>query len=573
VERLSVDVITVPAEGDPHMTTVAAAVVNLLADAGARRFYTVPGESFLALLDEVAAHPLLQLVSVRQESGASFMADADARLTGVPAVALASRGPGASNLAIGVHTAHQDSTPMIVLLGQVDSALQGREAFQEVDLTTFYGPITKWAVTAERAQDIPGLVARGWEVATTGRPGPVVIALPSDFVDVQLPDEAVAAVAPGAAPARADEPEVESLARRLLDADRPVAIVGEGARPARDQLVRMAERFGVGICTSFRRQDAFPYDHPQFLGHLGLTAPEETLRAVADSDLLLVVGTRLDEVTTQRYRLPRPGCPVVHVGRYGAGAGPDSEDRSWLDADPAGALEALASWPGPARSVDWQPVHAAADAWSTPSVPAQPEGRPGFGVHPVDVIAALHRALPADAVVTNDAGNFAAFLHRYWRFPTSTAQLAPVNGAMGYAVPAAVAAKLAAPHRATVAVVGDGGVLMTGQEIETAVRLGAPIVVLIMQNGLYGTIAMHQARDIGRTTAVDIGDVDLVRWAEGLGAAAYGVTDAGDLDRVLRQALAQSRPAVVAVRTEPEVISPTARLGDLLARHGTTVSA
>jgi acetolactate synthase I/II/III large subunit len=533
------------------MTTVAAAVASLLAEAGARRCYTVPGESFLALIDEVAHHPGLQLVSVRHESGAAFMADADARLTGVPAVAMASRGPGSSNLAIGVHTAHQDSTPMVVLLGQVDSTLLGRESFQEVDLTAFYAPITKWAVTAERAEDIPGLVARGWEIATSGRPGPVAIALPSDFVDVELPAGATVRAPAPAAPAPPDPAAVEDLARRLSAARRPVAIAGEGARPARDELVRAAERYGIGVCTSFRRQDAFPVEHPQFLGHLGLAVPAETVDAVEGTDLLLVVGTRLDEVSTQRYRLPAPGCEVVHIGRYGADG---------LDADPAAALAALADRSGPDRPVDWSAAHAAVDSWSRTGAPE----RSAAGVHPMEVIAALHRALPADGIVTNDAGNFAAFLHRYWRFPTGVTQLAPVNGAMGYAVPAAVAASLAAPERTAVAVVGDGGVLMTGQELETAVRLGAPAVVLVLQNGLYGTIAMHQARDIGRTSGVDIGGVDLVRWAEGLGAAAYGVTDAEQLDDALTEAVAARRPAVVAVRTDPEIITPAATLGELL---------
>ncbi|MBO0873223.1 MAG: acetolactate synthase [Pseudonocardia sp.] len=547
------------------MTTVAAAVVDQLAESGVRRCYTVPGESFLPLIDRIAAHPALRLISVRHESGASFMADADARLTGVPAVALASRGPGAANLAIGVHTAHQDSTPMIVLLGQVDSSVRGREAFQEVDLTAFYRPITKWAVTAQRALDVPELVVEGWRTATTGRPGPVAIALPGDFPGVELlgvSGNGRVGEQAASPPARADA--VELLASRLLDARRPVAIAGEGARRAGAALVRMAERFGVGVCTSFRRQDAFPVDHPQFLGHLGLSVAEETFRAVRDTDLLLVVGTRLDEVTTQHYRLPSADCPVVHVGRYGT---PGTDDRGWLDAEPAEVLDALGAWPGPPRAVDWREVHAAADAWSAPDTAGPPTAG---GIHPVEVVRALHNTLPADAVITNDAGNFSAFLHRYWRFPPSTSQLAPANGAMGYGVPAAVAAKLAAPHRDVLAVVGDGGVLMTGQEIEVAVRNGAPIVVVVMQNGMYGTIAMHQAREVGRTAAVDIGAVDLASWAEGLGAAGYRVDAADDLNETLRDAFAQGRPALVAVRTEPNVISPAARLDELMARHPPT---
>jgi acetolactate synthase-1/2/3 large subunit len=548
------------------MTTVAAAVADLLAQAGARRCYTVPGESFLALVDEIAHHPLLRLISVRHESGASFMADADARLTGVPAVAMASRGPGASNLAIGVHTAHQDSTPMIVLLGQVDSSVRGREAFQEVDLAAFYRPITKWAVTADSAQEVPGLVARGWRIATSGRPGPVMIALPSEVVDQQVAEDGPYSTEPE--PAEALHPAVvESLADRLRQARCPVVIAGEGARPARELLVRVAERFGIGVCTSFRRQDAFPYDHPQFLGHLAIALPEATRDAVAGSDLVLVLGTRLDEITSQHYRLPVPDSPVVHIGRYGVDSSRlGSSQIERIDAEPAEVLAALARWPGRDRPVDWAQVHGAVDSWSRPASPATPASN-GTGVHPVDVITALHRVLPADAIVTNDAGNFSGFVHRYWRFPPTTTQLAPVNGAMGYAVPAAVAACLAAPDRACLAVVGDGGVLMTGQEIETAVRHNAPVIVLVLQNGMYGTIAMHQARDLGRMSGTDIGDVDLVRWAEGLGAVGFGVTQASGLERALRQALAARRPAVVAVRTAPDVISPAARLDDLLARH------
>jgi acetolactate synthase-1/2/3 large subunit len=543
------------------MTTVAALVADLLAQAGVRRCYTVPGESFLALIDALAHRPGMELVSVRHESGASFMADADARLTGVPAVAMASRGPGASNLAIGVHTAYQDSIPMIILLGQVDSGLLGKESFQEVDLTAFYSPISKWTVTAERAEDVPTLVARGLEIATSGRPGPVAIALPSDFVDVDLPVVAEAPAPPTVDRCQIDMAAIEDLATQLWTAKRPIAIVGEGARSSHEAMIAVAERFGVGVCTSFRRQDAFPVDHPAFLGHLGLAAPPGTVAALASADLVLVVGTRLDEVTTQIYTVPSPDSTVVHIGRYR----PDQ-----IDANPAAVLAALATvstveiMHAQDSAAQWADVHAEYMEWSTPAMPRVPESY-GPGVHPVEVILALHRCLPANAVVTNDAGNFAGFLHRYWRFPPTTAQLAPANGAMGYAVPAAVAAGLAAPDRPVVAVVGDGGALMTGQEIETAVRTGSAIVVVILQNGLYGTIAMHQAIDTGRMAGIDIGGVDFVRWAEGLGAVAYSVTDAAELDGTLTRALNGRRPAVVAVRTDPQVISTTARLDDLIS--------
>ena len=539
------------------MATVAALVTDLLQDAGVRRCYTVPGESFLALIDEMSHRPGMELISVRHESGASFMADADARITGVPAVVMASRGPGASNLAIGVHTAHQDSTPMIILLGQVDSDLIGKEAFQEVDLTAFYSPITKWAVTAHRAEDVPALVSHAIRVATTGRPGPVAIALPSDFVDVEVEEIGRPDLPALEHTHNFDHESIERLARQLQDAKMPVAIVGEGARHAHSEMMAVAERFDLGVCVAYRRQDAFPVDHPAFLGHLGLGSPPRTIEALANADVVLIVGTRLDEATSQVYSVPAPGCSVVHIGRY---------SRDGIDADPAAALAALAAEPatGPVVASRWADIHESYTAWSTPSLPLVPESH-GPGVHPVEVIRALHRCLPPDAVVTNDAGNFSSFLHRYWRFPSTVTQLGPANGAMGFGVPAAVAAKVAEPGRTVVAVVGDGGVLMTGQELETAVRIGAPIVVLVFQNGLYGTIAMHQAKDIGRTAGIDIGSVDFVAWAESLGADGYCVARTEDLDGALMDAIASGRPSVVAVRTDPQVISAYARLDEIFA--------
>jgi thiamine pyrophosphate-dependent acetolactate synthase large subunit-like protein len=363
------------------MPTAAAATVSLLAAAGSRRFYTVPGESFLEVLDEIQRDDRLRLVSVRHESGAAFMAEADGRLTGVPAVALASRGPGATNLSIGVQTASYDGTPLLVLLGQVESHRLGQDAFQEVDLVAFYTPITKWTVQARTAEEIPGLVARALDVATRGRPGPVAIAVPADLWGV----------------------EIDAAGRDLL--------------------------------------------------------------------------------------------------------------------------------------------------------------------HPADVIVALQAALPDDVIVTNDAGNFAAFLHRYWRFREGNVQLGSANGAMGYAVPAAVGAKLVHPDRTVVAMVGDGGVLMTGQEIETAARHGAAILVIVFQNGLYGTIAMHQASRFGRTAGVAIDPVDLTQWARGLGATAFDVQDLRDLTRALELTRDTTGPVVLTVRTDADVISPTTRLSTLTAAH------
>jgi acetolactate synthase I/II/III large subunit len=539
--------------------TVSATVVDLLEEAGVRRCYTVPGESFLEILDAVEQHARLSLISARHESGASFMAEADAKLTGVPAVAMATRGVGASNLAIGVHTARQDSTPMVVLLGQVETTFLGREAFQEVDLPDFYGQITKWSATVHRADRLPEFVAKALHIATTGRPGPVMLALPADILgeDVGSPKRRFSA-ASRARPAPTSQ-DVQELARRIVGAKRPVMILGGGTRDAREELISFADAFGVGVYASFRRQDHFPNDHPNYLGHLTLGTPPATLNALEEADLVFVVGCRLSEVTTQSYTLPRPAQAVIQV-----------------DIDPdvvgavvpvelgvvAGARETLAAMvslaPSSRPERDWDEAHGAYLESS-----AIPESRAENGVDPARVVAVMREVLPTDTILTNDAGNFSAFLHRYWRYTHPKTQLAPTSGAMGYGLPAAVAAKTAAPDRRVVAVAGDGGFMMTGQELETAVRYGVNILVVVFKNGMHGTIAMHQMRSVGRTAGTEIGQIDLATYASSLGAQGWSVSDEDDLDEVLRESLEAEGPTLVEVVTDPDLITPTARLSEL----------
>jgi acetolactate synthase-1/2/3 large subunit len=538
------------------------AAVEVLSRAGVRRFYTVPGESFLEVMDAVERHPELSLVSTRHESGAAFMAEADAKLTGVPAVAMATRGVGASNLAIGVHTALQDSTPMFVLLGQVETTFLGREAFQEVDLPAFYAPITKWAATVPRADRMAEFVSRGLRIATSGRPGPVMLALPADILgeEVPAPDERTSENRP----ACPTPEEVRWVARRLNEARRPVIIAGGGARDARDELLSFAEAFDVGVYAGFRRQDVFPNEHPHYLGHLTLGTPPDTLRALEEADLVLVVGCRLSEVTTQSYRLPRRDQAVIQIDLDPGEVGAVVPVERGLVADASSALAALltrAPSPRPAR--DWTWAHQAyLDSGEIPTARAE------NGIDPAQVVGALREVLPEDTILTNDAGNFSAFLHRYWRYNHARTQLAPTNGAMGYGVPAAVAAKLAAPDRRVVAIVGDGGFLMTGQEIETAVRYGMPITVVVFRNGMHGTIAMHQTREMGRTAGVEIGDVDLAGYARSLGAAGHTVRDPDELVPTLERALASDYVSLVDVVTDPDIISPSARLSELAGGAG-----
>lgn len=533
--------------------SVARVTVGVLVKAGVRHAYTVPGESFLGLLDELETEERLSLVSTRHESGASFMAEAEAKLTGVPAVALASRGPGAANLSIGVHTAMQDQTPLLAILGQVESHELGREAFQEVDLAAFYAPLCKWTAEARTADEVPGLIAEGLTRAQAGRPGPVAISVPADFWDQPYDGPAVAAKRESPPEAETVERAAKGLAELLAAAERPVVIAGPVGR---DELRQAAERHGLGVYVAFRRQDRLHEEHPLFLGHLGLGVPEAVSRALDEAEVIVVAGTRLDAITSQDYAFPTPGQRLVMVGRE-LPVPAHEGSTTVFDLDATAVLAKLAALDNE-RERDWSQAHEAARANAEVG-----DVRTATGVHPAQVVSMLRDLAGEDVVVTNDAGNFSAFHHRYWRFASTHRQLGPCNGAMGYAVPAAVAAKVNQPRSTVIAMVGDGGVLMTGQELETAVRLDAPIVVVAFRNGLYGTIAMHQATVHGRLAAVQIGDVDLAQWARGLGAIGLTLDRPSDIENVLKTALACGRPCVVDVRTDPDLIAPNRRLSEL----------
>jgi acetolactate synthase-1/2/3 large subunit len=559
--------------------TAGQAIVETLKGRGVRRFYTVPGESFLEVLDAVDADPQLRLISCRHESGAAFMAEADGKLTGRPAVAMGTRSVGAANLSIGVQTAHEDSTPMLVLCGQVETSALGRGAFQEVDLPAFFAPITRHAETLYRPERAAEVAARAHWAATSGRGGPAMIALPADVLAGPCPTGSPELVPGRVAAVRPDADAVAAIADLLRRARRPIAVLGAGARPARAEVIARVERFGLGAYTAFRRQDAFPNGHPNYLGHLALGTPAELLEPLAEADLVLALGTRLGDTTTQGYRLPGPATAVVHVDLEPAALRAPVRLAWSVQADVAGFAQALLDHetdhetgheaghgpdlePGPTLDggPDWSAGHA---GYLRACTAPERQSAPGGPVHPADVIAALARHLPDDVVLANDAGNFSVFAHRYWRFERPDSQLGPVSGAMGYGVPAAIGAGLAAPGRPVVTLAGDGGFLMTGQELETAARYGVPLLAVVFQNGLYGTIAMHQARRFGRIPGSQIADVDLAGYARGLGATATTVTDPDHLDDAVAEAsrfTGATGPRVLVVRTDPDVLTPTARL-------------
>jgi acetolactate synthase-1/2/3 large subunit len=527
------------------MEDLGRMVAEALAAAGVRRCYTMPAE-FVWLLNAIDEHPDLSLVGARHEGGAAFMAEADAKLTGVPTVLLAGRSPGATNASNGVASALDSSSPMLVLLSDTDVRHARRETFQQLDLLDFYRPITKACFATGPQDSLPELVAHALRVATRGRPGPVLVTVPQDLPrDVSpwrprplggLPD----------APHPSDA-DVDQIARQLDEAERPVIVAGGGAQHSREALLDVAERFSVGVYAAFRRQDVFPNDHPLYLGHLGMPAPRETLQALADADLVFAVGARLKQTTTQFFKLPKPGTRLMQVDIDPAQVGAYMPVVAGVVADAGATLRALASRVSRGAPRDWEAGHAAFLESTRPPPDAGGDG----GLDPRQVVQAMTRVLPTDAIVTSDAGAFAGYVHQHWIFRHAASQAGPSTGTMGYAVPAAVAAKLAHPDRCVVATVGDGGFLMTGQEIETSLRYGAPIVVVIFNNR--HLLAVAPGADLQYNRVID---VDFAAYARAFGALGATVRRPSELPEALRLAAGSSKTTVIDVKTDPAIFPP-----------------
>jgi acetolactate synthase I/II/III large subunit len=538
-------------------------LADALAGHGVRTAFGVPGESFLPVLDGL--HDLkekLKFVICRQEGGASYMAEAWAKLTGEPGVLFVTRGPGATNGSVGVHTAFQDSTPLLVFVGQVGNDFVEREAFQEVDYRRMYGPLTKWVAQIDRAERIPEYVSHAFHTATAGRPGPVLLALPEDM----LFSKAAVADAPHyrtarAAPAPADMQELERL---LHGAKNPFVIVGGGGwtKAASAQLQAWAEKTGMPVGAAFRCQDYFDNRHPNYAGDVGIGLNPRLAQRVKDADVLLVIGARLGEMTTSAYTLlevPVPRQKLVHVH-----AGAEELGRVYQAALPINSnyeefVFALAKMKTPSWKEQTQSAHGEYLAWNKP-IPM-----PG-ALHYGEVIAWLSQNLPEDAIVTNGAGNFASWLHRHFQYKGWRTQLAPTSGSMGYSVPAAVAAKIAEPPRTVVALAGDGEFLMNGQEFATAMQYGAAIVVLVVNNGMYGTIRMHQEREYpGRISGTELANPDFAAYARAFGGHGETVSKTADFAPAFQRALASGKPAIIELRIDPEAITPSATLSGLRA--------
>jgi acetolactate synthase-1/2/3 large subunit len=545
------------------MRTGGQILVDQLRVHGVEIVFCVPGESFLAALDAFRDSGI-PLVVCRQEGGAATMAEAYGKLTGRPGVVFVTRGPGATNASIGVHTGFQDSTPMVVLIGQVARGHLEREAFQEIDYRRFYSEITKWAAQVDQASRIPELVARAFTTACAGRPGPVALAFPEDVLADEETDAADAAPfgvvrpSPGAA-------DLARLRELLAGAERPFVIVGGGgwsAEAARDvQAFAEANRLPVGA--SFRCQDYVDNRSPSYAGDVGLGVNPKLAQRIRESDLLLVIGARLGEATSQGYTLvdvPRPRQTFVHVHagveELGRVYQPDLAIASGYAqfAAAAAALEPVDS----SGRAEWA---AGARADYEENLRSRPmPGALDLG----EVMAVLRERLPGDAILTNGAGNFSVWAHRFYRFTEFRTQLGPTSGAMGYGVPAAVAAKLVHPERIVVCFSGDGDFLMNGQELATAVQYRAAIVVLVVDNGMFGTIRMHQERHYpGRVSGTDLVNPDFAALAEAYGAQGETVERTGDFAPAFERALAAGRPALLHLRVDPEALTPRATLAEI----------
>jgi acetolactate synthase I/II/III large subunit len=537
-------------------------LVDQLARHGGDLAFGVPGESYIDVLDALRGSPI-RYVTCRHEGGAANMAEAYGKLTGRPGLCLVTRGPGATQASVGVHTAFQDGTPLILLVGQIPREDAEREAFQEIDYRLMFGSLAKWVAQVDRAERIPELVARAYRTATSGRPGPVVLALPEDVLASHVDVEDASAYAP--AQAAPGSVELETMRGLLEGAERPLAIVGgqPWSEDAGAALARWCEASHLPLAAAWRCQDYVDNTSPCYAGHLALGVDPRLRARLRDADVLLVVGARLGDIETSGYETIAPpgvGRTLIHVH-------PDPNELGRVY-EPA--LGIVASGPNFARALGKlrrldRPNGDANAAHVEYLETLVPRPLPG-AVDLAGVMAALMERLAPDAILASGAGNFTVWAHRFYVFRRYRTQLAPLSGAMGYGVPAAIAAKLVHPARDVVCVAGDGDFLMSAQELATARQFGAPIVVLVVDNGMYGTIRMHQERRFpGRVSGTELANPDFAALARAFGAHGERVERTEEVAGALDRALGAGVPAVIHLPVDPEALTPRATLSEIRA--------
>ncbi|OZM57110.1 acetolactate synthase [Lottiidibacillus patelloidae] len=542
--------------------SVAQAIVEVLSTENSQYIFCVPGESYLGLLDALYDSDI-KVIATRHEGGASFMAEAYGKATGKPGLAMATRGVGAANLSIGIHTAFQDSTPMIIFIGQVNRKFKGREGFQEVDLEKYFAPISKWVVEVQHAEQIPEIMKRAFFVATSGRPGPVVISLPEDVLVEEREFELLGPSPKPPAPAPGNE-ELDKMKRMIENAERPIIIAGGGINTAgaKKDLLLLAEKWNTPVISAFRRHDVFPHQHPLYAGQLGLGTPKEIIETVSEADVIIAIGTRLSEITTQDYSLFNKEQKIIQIDIDYQSMFKGSNPVLPIVAD---AKEAISQLLKASILLKCEKAKLFARkrrlAYENTLLPQsiKPEA-----LKYKNIIHLLEKHLPKDAIITNDAGNFAGWLHRFFKFSETNIYIGPTSGAMGYGLPAAIGAKLANQERTAVCLAGDGGFMMTAQELETASRYNVPIISIIFNNGMYGTIRMHQEKVYpNRVIATDLSEMSFAKLASALNITNYIVHSEKDFEAALLQALENDTGAVIEIMMEKEQISVTTTLSDL----------
>ncbi|MEO1223217.1 MAG: thiamine pyrophosphate-binding protein [Pseudomonadota bacterium] len=543
------------------LRTGAELLVDGLVTNGADLVFGVPGESYLAVLDALYdRQDVLRFITCRQEGGAANMADAYAKLTGRPGICMVTRGPGATNASIGIHTAFQDSSPVILFIGQVGRDMMEREAFQEVDYRRMFGPMAKWVAQIDSADRVPEFVSRAFHTATSGRPGPVVLALPEDMLRDHAPAQTLRPHKPSQA--SPSDASIADVRERLARAERPLALLGGGTwtPEAVDDIAAFVHANGLPVACSFRATDCFDNRDPHYIGQVGLGLNPALANRLRQADLLLAIGPRLGEITTAGYShlsVPSPGQSLIHIH-------PGAEELNRVyQAD----LAIMSGMPQAAAAVRrMAPVDGSAwAAWLSAARADQaaffePTRVPG-SVNLGTVVRHVSDTVPDDAVITTGAGNYAAFVGRFYQYRRYRTLLGPTSGAMGYGVPAAVAAKIARPERSVISFNGDGCFLMNGQELATAVQYDAPVVFIVAKNGTYGTIRMHQERDYpDRVLGTDLRNPDFAALAVAYGAWSARVSKTEDFPAAFDAALAEGRPALIELIVDPEAISPSATL-------------
>jgi acetolactate synthase-1/2/3 large subunit len=540
--------------------TASHALLNVLYANGVDRVFLVPGESYLGILDALVDFPGIDVVTCRHESGAGYMAVVDGRLTGRPGVALVSRGPGMSNAAIAVHTAQQDAVPLIVIVGQVSKRDLRREAFQEIDYQKMFGDIAKWVFEPTDPAQLSEAAFKAVRIATTGTPGPVVLVIPEDVQQqpAALPDWRAAPHAP----MRPDADTLDRLARALRGAERPLVIAGGALERdgGREALRELAQRWQLPVALSFRRHDLFPQAHPLYAGELGLANPAAQIAAFEEADFILALGTRLGDVPSQGFTFPAMPRPrqilahcypdphivgLNHAADYGLVGSAMELARALAEQAPPDAPPGRAAWTRRLRD-----IQDARAAW--------PRHAPDDGVDFTEVVRSVARHAPADLAVCLDAGTFAAPVYRHFAFTYPQRLLAPIDGAMGYGVPAAVAAALRRPGARTVCMVGDGGFLMTGNEMIASVERRLPILFIVSNNGSYASIRIHQERHYpGRVSGTTLANPDFIALAGAFGLPARRIEQAGEIDDAVRAGLAADGPAFIEVRSSLRSVLPS----------------